>query len=46
MTLLITGGDVHTVDSAGTVHPKGWVLVEESTIAGVGPPGSEPAGAD
>lgn len=45
MSLLITGGEVHTVDAVGTVHPAGWVLVEGSKIAGVGPVGSEPADA-
>jgi 5-methylthioadenosine/S-adenosylhomocysteine deaminase len=46
MTLLIGGGEVHTVNAEGTVHPGGWVLVEGSKIAGVGGPGLEPAGAD
>jgi 5-methylthioadenosine/S-adenosylhomocysteine deaminase len=41
--VLIAGGDVHTVDAEGTVHPGGWVLVEGSKIAGVGAAGSEPA---
>lgn len=45
MSLLITGGEVHTVDPKDTVHPAGWVLVEGSTIAAVGPAGSEPADA-
>ena len=46
-TLLISGGEVHTVDAAGTVLPGGWVLVEGSSIAAVGPAGEEPdAGAD
>jgi len=42
MALLIAGGEVHTVDRDGTVLPGGWVLVEGSRIAGVGPAGSEP----
>ena len=42
MALLIAGGEVHTVDPERTVHPGGWVLVEGSQIAGVGPAGSEP----
>lgn len=41
--VLIAGGEVHTVDPHGTVHPGGWVLVEGSKIAGVGAAGSEPA---
>jgi 5-methylthioadenosine/S-adenosylhomocysteine deaminase len=46
MALLISGGEVHTVDPEGTVHPGGWVLVEDSKIAGVGPAGSEPGTGD
>lgn len=42
MTLLIAGGDVHTVDAQDTVHPGGWVLVDGSRIASAGPAGSEP----
>jgi 5-methylthioadenosine/S-adenosylhomocysteine deaminase len=41
-TLLIRGGDVHTVDAADTVLPGGWVLVEGSQIAAVGAGGDEP----
>jgi 5-methylthioadenosine/S-adenosylhomocysteine deaminase len=40
--LLISGGDVHTADAAGSVHPGGWVLVRGSEIEAVGPAGSEP----
>jgi 5-methylthioadenosine/S-adenosylhomocysteine deaminase len=46
MSLLIAGGEIHTVDADGTVFPGGWVLVEGSRIAGVGPAGSEPPDAD
>lgn len=46
MSPLISGGEVHTVNAEDTVHPGGWVLVEGSTIAGVGPAGSQPSGAD
>jgi cytosine/adenosine deaminase-related metal-dependent hydrolase len=46
MGVLISGGEVHTVDAEGTVFPGGWVLVEDSQIAAVGPAGSEPAEAD
>jgi 5-methylthioadenosine/S-adenosylhomocysteine deaminase len=42
MTLLIAGGDVHTVDAHDTVHPGGWILVEGSKIADTGPASSEP----
>ncbi|MDQ4041208.1 MAG: amidohydrolase family protein [Actinomycetota bacterium] len=45
-TLLIRGGEVHTVDAADRVLPGGWVLVEDSAIAGVGAAGEEPDGAD
>lgn len=45
-TLLIAGGEIHTVDPAETVHSGGWVLVLGSKIAAVGPAGSEPEGAD
>ncbi len=44
MTVLISGGEVHTVDAEGTVHPGGWVLIDGTRIAGTGPAGSEPAG--
>jgi 5-methylthioadenosine/S-adenosylhomocysteine deaminase len=46
MSLLIAGGEIHTVDPDGTVFPGGWVLVEGSRIGGVGPAGSEPRDAD
>ncbi|HSH21028.1 MAG TPA: amidohydrolase family protein [Candidatus Caenarcaniphilales bacterium] len=45
-TLLIKGGEVHTVDSTDTVLPGGWILVDGASIAAVGPVGEEPAGAD
>jgi 5-methylthioadenosine/S-adenosylhomocysteine deaminase len=44
--LLITGGEVHTVDAADTVLRDGWVLVDGSAIAAVGPAGHEPEDAD
>jgi 5-methylthioadenosine/S-adenosylhomocysteine deaminase len=46
MSMLIAGGEVHAVDTEGTVFPGGWVLVEDSHIAAVGPAGAEPADAD
>jgi 5-methylthioadenosine/S-adenosylhomocysteine deaminase len=45
-TLLIRGGEVHTVDADDRVLAGGWVLVEGSAIAAVGPAGAEPDGAD
>ena len=33
---IITGATIATVDSLGTEHPSGWVVVDDSTIVGVG----------
>src|SRR5829696_6715801 len=41
-TILIRGGEVHTVDATDTVLHGGWVLAEGSEIAAVGAAGDEP----
>ena len=40
----MAGGEIHTVVAEGTVGRGGWVLVDGTTIAALGPAGSEPAG--